>query len=234
MISMTNSLPKRLKTALKLLEKHQGVKTWEGASDPLDSLMLTILSQNTNDKLRDQAYDNLRRRWPTWKKVLEAPTDELAKQIRIGGLSRQKAARMKEVLRWIKERFGKLSLDDLEGMTDDEVIELLTSQKGVGIKTAAVVLMAALGRDICPVDTHVHRIAGRLGWVPATMTAEKVFWILRPHVPQGHAYSLHMNLLQFGRTICLARNPLCGKCFLYDECEWEGKELRRKQMTDGR
>jgi len=231
---IAKSLNKRLQTALKLLEKHQGVKSWPGPSDPLDSLMLTILSQNTNDKLRDQAYREMRRRWPTWEQVMKAPTPKLEQAIWIGGLSQQKAARMKEVLRWIKARFGKVSLEGLESMDDDEVIELLTSRKGVGIKTAAVVLMFALGRDLCPVDTHVHRIGGRLGWVPANATAEKAFWILRPHVPKGKGYSLHMNLLQFGRTVCHARKPLCGECFLYDECGWEGKKTEMERWKNGR
>jgi endonuclease-3 len=231
---MTKPLTKRLHTALNLLETHQGVKTWPGPSDPLDSLMLTILSQNTNDNLRDQAYAEMRRCWPSWNKVLNADSSELAEAIRIGGLSQQKAVRIKEVLCWIKERFGKLSLGALKDMSDDEAIELLTSRKGVGIKTAGVVLMFTLGRDLCPVDTHVHRIAGRLGWVPAVYSAEKVFWELRPHVPKGRAYSLHMNLLQFGRTVCHARNPRCGGCFLYDECVWEGKETRILERTVNR
>lgn len=226
-------LTRRVKAALKLLEKHQGVKTWPGPSDPLDSLMLTILSQNTNDRLRDRAYEALRRRWPTWKQVMNADREELAGVIHIGGLSWQKAGRMKEVLHWVQDRFGKLSLNDLQDMSDDEVIALLTTQKGVGIKTATVVLMFALGRDLCPVDTHVHRIAGRLGWAPPKASPEKVFWILRPAVPKGKGLSLHLNLLQFGRTICHARNPECGMCFLYDLCVWPGKAARKLEMEKG-
>jgi len=192
--------------------------------------MLTLLSQNTNDNLRDKAYTKLRRRFPRWEQVLRAPENKIEEAICIGGLSQQKAARMKAILAWVKKEFGSLSLEDLGEKDDESALELLTSQKGIGIKTAAVVLMFALGRDLCPVDTHVHRMAGRLGWVAPNISAEKTFEVLRPHVPKGRGYSLHMNLLQFGRTICQARKPLCGRCFLYDECRWEGKAGRRAEM----
>lgn len=218
-----SSLQVRLKRAFTLLEKHQGVKTWPGPSDPLESLIITLLSQNTNDALRDRAYDRLKRRFPLWDQILNAPVLEVEECIRIAGLSRQKAARMQAILSWVKETFGDFSLSDLNRMQDDQAIELLTSQKGIGIKTAAVVLMAALGRDLCPVDTHVHRISRRLGWVKDGVSAEKTFWQLRPNVPEGGGYSFHMNLLQFGRTLCQARKPACPDCFLWDECVWVGK-----------
>ncbi|RJP76153.1 MAG: endonuclease III [Candidatus Zixiibacteriota bacterium] len=225
-----DALPRRLEIAVQRFEEHQGVKRWPGPSDPLDSLMLTLLSQNTNDKLRDQAYEQLRRRFASWDEVLAAPGDEVQKAIKGAGLSHQKAARMQDILVWIRERFGRLNLDSLSGMDDDAVIGLLTARKGIGIKTAAVVLMVALGRDLCPVDTHVHRLAQRLGWVPPGLSAEKTFWALRPHVPSGEGYNLHMNLLQFGRTICLARKPQCAVCFLYTECLYPDKAVRKAEM----
>lgn len=224
-------LNRRLQAALRQLEKQQGAKIWPGPSNPLDSLMLTLLSQNTNDNLRDQAYARLRRRFPTWEAVLKAPLARVEEAIRVAGLSNQKAQRMKKILAWVKKEFGALSLAGLGRLEDAAALELLTSQKGIGVKTAAVVLMFALGRDLCPVDTHVHRIAGRLGWIPADISAEKTFELLRPAVPSGKGYSLHMNLLQFGRTICQARKPLCGECFLYDECRWEGKAVRKAEMA---
>jgi endonuclease-3 len=218
-----SALNNKQKKALKLHEKHQGEKPWPGPSDPLESLIVTLLSQNTNDTLRDRAFRRLRERFPQWEDVVSASQTQVEEAIRIAGLSKQKAARMQVLLRWIRETFGDYSLAALDEMGDDQAIELLTSQKGVGIKTAAVVLMAALGRDLCPVDTHVHRISRRLGWVEDGVSAEKTFWRLRPHVPEGRGHSLHMNLLQFGRTICQARKPACVECFLWDECEWEGK-----------
>lgn len=218
-----SSLGVRLKKALTLLECHQGKKAWPGPSDPLESLIVTLLSQNTNDALRDRAFDRLKRRFPRWDQILDAPVQEVEESIRIAGLSQQKAERMQAILSWVKETFGGFSLSKLNAMEDDQVIELLTSQKGIGIKTAAVVLMAALGRDLCPVDTHVNRISRRLGWVKDGVSAEKTFWQLRPHVPESGGYSLHMNLLQFGRTRCQARKPECANCFLWDECVWVGK-----------
>ena len=231
MTFLHTDISKRLKITTDLLERHQGEKTWPGPSDPLESLVLTLLSQNTNDKLRDRAYDELRKRFPGWGAVLEAPTEEVESAIRIGGLSRQKAVRMRAILRWVKREFGDFSLTVLEEMDDDCALKLLTGQKGIGIKTAAVVLMATLGRDLCPVDTHVHRISRRLGWVPETTTAEKTFWLLRPHVPEGKGHSLHMNLLQFGRTICHARKPLCEECILWDECSWPRKHIRYNPLN---
>jgi len=218
------SLSKRLNIAIELLEKHQGEKRWPGPSDPLDSLILTILSQNTNDNLRDKAYNRMLDRYPSWDQVMNAPRDKVEDAIRIAGLSQQKSERIQAILRWILGEFGELSLNKLENFSVDQAIDLLTSQKGIGIKTAAVVLMITLGRDLCPVDTHVHRIARRLGWVEWKTTAEKTFWEIRPHVPEWKGYSLHMNLLQFGRTICHARKPRCGDCFLWDECQWEDKQ----------
>jgi endonuclease-3 len=185
--------------------------------------MLTILSQNTNDNLRDKAYKRLRDQLPTWEGVLSAPVSVVAEAIKIAGLSQQKAARMKEILGWIQDEFGKLSLAALRDFDDDTALKLLTGRKGIGIKTAAVVLMATMGRDLCPVDTHVHRISKRLGWINDKTTAEKTFWQLRPHIPAGQGHSLHMNLLQFGRTICQARKPDCGNCFMWNMCVWEGK-----------
>lgn len=220
----------QLRQALELLEERQGEKVREGSPEPVDVLILTLLSQNTNDALRDRAFTQLRRRFPRWSDVLTAPTAKIEETIRIAGLSRQKAARMKEILGWIQAEFGEISLKPLENLETDAALELLRSRKGVGIKTAAVVMMIAWGRDLCPVDTHVHRISRRLGWVPQTASAEKTFELLKPHVPAGKGYSLHMNLLQFGRTICLARKPLCGGCFLYDLCIWEGKFEIRARM----
>ncbi len=225
MTSADNLLEKRLKLAVSILEKDQGAKNWPGPSNTLDSLMLTILSQNTNDKLRDRAYSILRSRFRTWTEVLNAPVNEVEEAIKIAGLSKQKAANIQNFLRWAAQHFGGLSLESLGNIENGEAIKLLTTQKGVGIKTAAVVLMATLGRDLCPVDTHVHRIAKRLGWVNDKMSAEKTFWRLKPYVPAGKGHSLHMNLLQFGRTVCHARKPKCGKCFLWGECTWEGKSI---------
>ncbi|MCX6640589.1 MAG: endonuclease III [bacterium] len=219
-------LSSRLQLALQLLEVNQGVKSWSGPVDALDILILTLLSQNTNDNLRDRAFRSLRLRFPRWEDVLAAPAQDVEAAIRNAGLSRQKAERMQALLRWVQSTFGGFDLARLQETSNDEAIELLMGQKGIGIKTAAVTLMVAFGRDLCPVDTHVHRISQRLGWVSASISAEVTYAALKPHLPPGKGYSLHMNLLQFGRTICRARKPICQRCFLWDECVWEGKGLK--------
>ncbi len=205
-----------------VLEKHFGVPVWR-RKDPIDELMVTILSQNTNDRNRDNAYERLRSAIPTWQEVSEASVSSIEEAIRPAGLSKQKSVRMQGVLRWIKESFGSLSLNYLRSLSDDRAIELLTTQKGIGVKTAAVLLAFSLERDLCPVDTHVHRIALRLGWVPIRSTADTVFTTIRPKIPVGKAPTFHLNLLKFGRTICTARSPKCGVCPLWSKCIYPGK-----------
>lgn len=214
-----NDLRKSLAECAERLEEKFGRPTWR-VKDPLDELMVTLLSQNTNDANRDRAYLKLREKLPDWNKVLEADETTIESLIRPAGLSKQKSVRMKAILGWIVERFGSLTLEPLCEMNDDEAIDLLTSQTGIGVKTAAVVLAFAFGRDLCPVDTHVHRIAQRLGWVPEGMSAEKTFHLIRPFMPPGHAASFHLNLLRFGRTICVARTPRCDVCPFRTECKF--------------
>lgn len=191
--------------------------------DPLDELITTVLSQNTNDHNRDIAYRRLRETFPAWQDVMEADVDAVQEAIRPAGLSKQKSERILAILRWARETFGSLTLKPLEDLSDDEAIDLLTTQKGIGVKTAAVVLAFAFNRDLCPVDTHVHRIARRLGWVSDKATAEATFRAIRPYMPKGNAHPFHLNLLRFGKNICTARRPRCKNCPLRDDCTWEGK-----------
>ena len=209
-----------------ILEREQGEPRWKGPSDPLDSLVRTLLSQSTNDNNRDLAYRRLRERFPAWRDVMEADREEVADAIRPAGLGNQKSGRMIALLRWIEEEFGSLDLGFLHEMPTEEAFERFTQVKGIGVKTMAVVLMFACGRDVFPVDTHVHRIVRRLGLVPERADAVKTFKLMAPLVPDGKSYSLHMNLLKFGRTICTARNPRCLDCPLYDLCPWPEKPER--------
>ncbi len=192
--------------------------------DPLDELMLTLLSQNTNDNNRDRAYHRLRERLPDWRAVMEADVGEVEAAIHPAGLSEVKAGRMQAILRWVEAAFGGLSLKPLGELSDDDAISLLKTQKGIGHKTAAVLMAFAFDRELCPVDTHVHRIARRLGWVPARASAEATFLRLRPLIPKGKALTFHLNLLRFGRTRCTAQRPLCEDCPLWNDCIWEGKD----------
>lgn len=213
----------RVAEITRRLEAAQGEKRWKGKANPLDELILTVLSQSTNDRNRDLAYSRLRAAFPTWEEVLAADVAAVAAAIKPAGLSNQKSERIVEILRWIRENYGALDLDFLHEMPTDEVYATFTQRKGIGYKTMAVVLMFACGRDVFPVDTHVHRICIRLGLVPENADAVKTFELMKPLVPEGKGYSLHMNFLQFGRTICTARAPKCPACPLNDLCPWESK-----------
>ena len=205
-----------------MLEREFGVPVWK-RKELLDELMVTLLSQNTTDANRDRAYQALRQKFPNWRAVLNAPVSRIEAAIRPAGLSRQKSVRMKAILKWVDKTFGELTLEPLRRRRDDEVIDLLTTQKGIGVKTAAVMLAFSLDRDICPVDTHVHRISQRLGWVNDGISAEGNFYQLRKLIPKGKAPTFHLNLLKFGRSRCTARKPTCRGCPLWKDCVWEGK-----------
>ncbi len=209
---------------IQLLEIHLGVpRQKKKRTDPLDMLIGTLLSQNTNDRNSHRAYLELRRRFPTWKKVAEAPVGAIASAIKVGGMKNQKSRRIKALIRSIHKDYGSYRLRGIEEMNNDEVISTLTAFHGIGFKTAACVLLFSLRREVFPVDTHIHRICNRLGLVK-TKTPDQTFEAMRPFVPEGKSYSFHTNLIRFGRTVCLAQRPRCGECLLYDGCVFPGKE----------
>jgi endonuclease-3 len=201
-----------------LLEKQYGTPRREGSGEVLDILIETILSQNTNDRNRDKAFQRLKMRFPHWEDVLEARTRSIVSAIRPGGLAEQKAKRIHELLRWIKEREGRLSLSFLKKMDSREIEETIGVQKGIGPKTLHCLLLFGLNREAFPVDTHILRIGNRLGFIPEGMNAEKAHSWMVPFIPKGKSLSLHLNLIRFGRTVCKARDPQCSNCFLIKEC----------------
>src|SRR5439155_11731109 len=158
-----NATPRRIRAILNRLRKRYGELTPPRAVDPLDELILTVLSQHTSDVNAVRAFSDLREAYPTWGAVVDAPTNEVADAIRSGGLANSKAPRIQAILREVHEREGAFDLETLRGKSDAEARAWLTSLPGVGPKTAAVVLSFAFGRDALPVDTHVHRVARRLG-----------------------------------------------------------------------
>ena len=201
-----------------LLEKQYGIPRRERSGDPLDILIGTILSQNTNDRNRDNAYQRLRTRFPRWEDVLEARASSIVSAIRPGGLAEQKARRIREILHWIKAREEKVSLVFLEKMDSEEIKKTIGALKGIGSKTLHCLLLFGLGRETFPVDTHILRIGKRLGLFPERMDAEKAHRWIVPFVPKGKSLSLHLNLIRFGRSVCKARRPRCDICFLKKEC----------------
>jgi endonuclease-3 len=211
-----------LKTKVKkitlLLEKQYGVPQRERPGEALDILIETILSQNTNDRNRDKAFQRLKMRFPQWEGVLEARTKSIVSAIRPGGLAEQKAKRIHEILRWIKEREGRLSLSFLKKMDSREIKKTIGSLIGIGPKTLHCLLLFGLRREAFPVDTHILRIGKRLGFIPEGMNAEKAHSWMVPFIPKGKSLSLHLNLIRLGRSVCKARDPRCTNCFLIKEC----------------
>lgn len=187
--------------------------------DPLDELMVTILSQNTTDINRDRAYESLRDRLPDWEAVRTAARRDLEEAIRAAGLWKQKARVIQETLDALWEERGELDLSHLEEMTDAEALDYLTAFRGVGQKTAACVLCFSLGRPYMPVDTHVHRTTRRLGLIPRT-SADDAHELLNQDdtVPPELRFSFHIQLIRHGRAVCQAGRPRCGACVLADLC----------------
>ncbi len=188
--------------------------------DPVAVLVSTILSQNTNDRNRDRAYERLRERFPTWEAVRDAPLEDLIAAIRPAGLAPTKAPRIQETLRRIWTERGGFSLDFLADMPLEAARAWLLSIPGIGPKTAAIVLLFAFGRPAFPVDTHIHRVCRRLGLIPARATREQAHTLLEELIPPDLYYPLHLNLIALGRDVCHPRNPECGRCVLRDECDF--------------
>jgi len=180
--------------------------------------VLTVLSQHTSDTNRDRAYEDLRRRFPTWDEVADAPLPALARAIRRGGLGPTKAVRIRAMLRAIRE--SGVALDDLAftRVGDQELWDTLVALPGVGPKTAACVLLFSLDRPYFPVDTHVHRLARRLGLVPPRADAVATQAAFQASVPDDEMYPLHMNLIRHGRAVCVAQRPRCSECVLRALC----------------
>jgi endonuclease-3 len=193
---------------------------------PLDELILTILSQNTNDQNSGGAFRALRHRWHRWDEVLKAPLGEIEETIQEGGLAHIKAGRIRAILEQIHQERGALGLDFLKTLSDREAWDYLISFKGVGPKTAACVMLFSLNRSAFPVDTHVHRVVGRVIGVDERISPALMQEKLQKLVPPDLTYSFHLHLVRHGRSICRARNPLCERCKLLVLCLY-GKEVTR-------
>ncbi len=196
-----------------------GIAQWDPI-DPLDELINTILSQNTNDLNRDRAYRALRAAFPTWEAVRDAPTSKVVAAIRPAGLANQKGPRIQHVLRRITAERGELDLNFLRDLPTDEAKTWLVSLEGVGPKTASIVLLFALDKPAFPVDTHIHRVTGRLGLIPPKTSADKAHDILAELVPPEWYHSFHLNVIQHGRQVCKALRPLCERCILQRHCDY--------------
>lgn len=216
--------PRHAKEIFDAFEKEFGRESMPAENfrydEPLDDLMLTVLSQNTNDRNRDKAYTALRKKYPTWDRVARAPLESVIDCVKIAGLGEQKATHMQQILKILKEKFGEYSIKQLNEWETDDIRKFLVSLPGVGPKTAAIVLVFDLGREAFPVDTHITRISKRLGWALENWPATKIQEYLEATLDKSRFRGGHLNFLEHGRNVCDARKPKCEICGVRQYCEY--------------
>lgn len=215
---------------IDLLSGYYGKPEWRPHHDAMAELVLTLLSQNTSDTNSGRAFSRLLQKYPDWESVLAAPLPELEETIRPGGLAPTKAPRMQAMLAEIRQRRGNFDLSFLGDTPLEEAKTWLTSLPAVGPKTAACVLLFGLGRPGLPVDTHVHRLAIRLGLIGPKMPPDKAQIYLEALVPPEDHYIFHILLIRHGRHLCTARTPACESCPLLERCP-AGKVLIKAPVT---
>jgi len=223
--------PEKAKKIVALLRKAYGVPEPFIASDPVDQLIATVLSQNTTDRNSLAAFRVLKKRFASWGAVMQSPVRSVASPIRSAGLANIKARRIKDVLREIRRREGSLDLSRLGAMPVRDSFEYLTSLKGVGPKTASCVLLFSFGKGIMPVDTHIFRVAKRMGFIGDEVTIEEAHRMLTGTVPRRLIYDFHLGIIEHGRRTCRAAGPKCGRCVLYGMCAYPRKATLRKKGT---
>jgi len=206
-----------------------GRPLWRPHGDGMTELVLTILSQNTSDANSGRAFMRLVSRFPTWEALMAADPGEIEREIQVGGLAATKAPRIKAILEEVWQRRGSFDLSFLGEMPLGEAKAWLRSLPGVGPKTVACVLMFALGRPALPVDTHVGRMARRLGLVPAKTGAAEAHDLLEAMLAPEEVYPFHVSLIKHGRRLCRAQRPLCADCPLSDRCPTAPLYLGTKQ-----
>ena len=200
------------------LLSHFGQPDWGTPLPPLDELVSTILSQNTNDTNRERAFTALKLCFPGWAAVRDAEPSQVITAIRSAGLANQKGPRIQEVLRQITAERGSLNLDFLNDLSPAEAASWLQRFKGVGPKTTAIVLLFSLGKPAFPVDTHIYRVTGRLGLRPEKMSVEQAHKLLADLFPPETYAAAHLNIIRLGRQICHPRRPDCLVCPLNNIC----------------
>lgn len=216
-----------IKKVNSLLVERFGIpKRSKSLPNPLDLLIATILSQNTNDNNSYKAFLNLKNRYKSWNELADEKRVIIESVIRVAGLAKQKSEAIKNLLSNLKSK-GNVSIDFIKHLDNNLAIEQLNNYKGIGLKTASCVLLFALDRNVCPVDTHVHRTANRIGIV-SEKTADKTFYALNENFPDGIAHSFHTNLIRLGREICKPAKPNCGICPLIKLCMYTEKNLEIK------
>ena len=208
----------------RLLEAF-GEPQWHEYLPAVDELVCTILSQNTNDINRDKAFRELKETYRSWEEVRDADPKELQEVIRIAGLAAQKGPNIQSALQAISEQRGEINLDWLREKSVDEARDWLVSLKGVGPKTAAIVLVFALDMPAFPVDTHIYRVSGRIGLRPPKLNVEKTHQYFKMIGEPTTFKDLHLNIISLGRSYCQARKPKCQHCPVLELCDFTEKVL---------
>src|SRR5688500_16678514 len=219
---------RRLRRITDRLAKEYGRPALRPHGAPLDELVLTVLSQNTNDRNRDVAYARLRDRFPDWEAVARASDAQIEEAIRPGGISKVKAGRIKSMLGAIEVERGSLDLGFLATAPRKEALDFLERLPGVGRKTAACVLLFSFDRPELPVDTHVYRVASRLGLIRPRAPFEEAHDVLLGATAPEEVYETHVNLIRHGRRICTARAPACRECPLLEICPYGRRAVGRR------
>lgn len=216
-------MKKKIKKINKILIDHFDIPTKaKKLPDPLDTIIGTILSQNTNDSNSFKAYRNLKTKFKKWDELALLKPVQIEKYIKVAGLGKQKSKAIYELLQSLKNNNKIIALNHIKKKSDQVILDELTSYNGVGVKTASCVLLFSLDRNICPVDTHVHRTLNRIGIVN-TNNPEKTFYSLLGNIPEGAAHSFHTNLIKLGREFCKPALPNCTVCPLNKICLYKEK-----------
>ena len=210
--------PKKIELIRQLLLRAYGHPSPRTPTDPIDELVQTILSQNTTDQNSARAFRKLKERFPSWDKVLAATPEQVAAAIHCGGLAQIKSGRIINVLRTIQRQEGCISLQRICGLPVNEALAYLTELEGVGIKTANCILLFSCGRPVLPVDTHVYRLAQRLGLIGGSVPIHKAHEELHKQVRSEDRYAMHILLIAHGRQVCHALKPRCDECILARHC----------------
>ena len=212
-----------IEQVLKLLSAEHGEKRWREGKSPVAVLVQTILSQNTSDRNSERAFGQLLASFNGWEEIADADVGQICEAIKAGGLGAVKARYIKQALEEIRRRQGGFELDFLRTLTLDEARDWLRQLPGVGMKTASVVLLFSLRMPALPVDTHVFRVAKRLGLINSKVSVEKAHRLLEGLVPPQDVYQFHVLLIEHGRKICKAQRPRCRECVLGSLCPSYGK-----------
>lgn len=225
MLAITPEYQDRLDRVEEILDAYYGIPDWHEYLPAVDELVCTILSQNTNDINRDKAFVKLKETFSSWEEVRDADPEAVKEAIRIAGLANQKGPNIQAALQFITQERGEIDLDWLKEKTPEETMNWLTQMKGVGLKTASIVMVFSLDMPAFPVDTHVYRVTGRLALRPEKMTIDNAHrWFMSSNRPESFG-SLHLNIISLGRDFCQARKPKCGACPVEKLCQYSEKNI---------